>query len=324
MKKFLTVLIIIAAIIITFNIFKDQIIRTIIDSAATRALGTEVAIQSFSFKILDQTIDIKGLQIENPHGFPKETFIDIPLIHINYDLGELLQKKIHLKKFEINLKELTIIKNKEKQLNVDALQITQETTEKNEPKDKKKEAMPMQIDILVLSVGKIINKDYSTGKQPQIIIHNVGFKNKTYKNITSAQQLISLILTECLKEAGIKSAKIYAASSLLGVGFLPAGVAMALTANKNAQEEIEKDFNTTYEAALKVLNTQGRVTNEQQETGTIKAAVSGNTITVKLEKISEKNTALIISAKKFMLPKQQEAEKILYLIKQELKLNGNK
>lgn len=325
MKKFLIILIIIAALVITFNAFKDQIIKAIVDAAATKALGTEVAIKSFSFKILNQTIDIKGITIENPEGFPKETFADIPRVYVSYDLGNLLQKKIHLKKLEINLKELTIIKNKEKQLNVDALRAASAGEEKKE-KDKAEqtEMMPMQIDVLVLSIGKIIHKDYSSGAQPQIKIYNVGFKNRTYKNITSAQQLTSLILVECLKEAGIKGAKMYGAASLLGASFLPAGVAMAITASDSTSEEIKKDFNLTFDAAAKVLTTRGRLTSKNQKTGILKGKASGCGITVRLEKTSETNTTLTVSARKFMLPKKEQAETILYLIKQELKLNGNK
>ncbi|MFH1690984.1 MAG: hypothetical protein ABIC68_00220 [Candidatus Omnitrophota bacterium] len=324
MKKFLIIIGIITAIIITLNVFKNEIIKAVVDGAATKALGTEVNIGSFSFKILTQTIDIKNLEIENPKGFPKENFINIPLIHVVYDLNDLLQKKIHLKELEVNLKELTIVKNKDKQLNVDALAVAQPAENKKEKKDKKEaaEAIPMQIDTLILSVGKIIHKDYSVGSQPQIKIINVDFKKKTYKNITSAQQLTSLIITECLKEAGIKSAKIYGAASLLGASFLPAGVAMALTKSDSVQEEIKKEFIKTYEACLKVLGAQGKVTSKNQKTGILKASVNGAGIVVKLEKTSDTNTTITVSARKFLLPKQQEAEKILYLIKEELKLNN--
>lgn len=320
MKKFLITIIIVAALIFTFNTFKDQIIQTAIDAAATKTLGTEVSIGSFAFKITDQTIDIKDLKIENPKGFPKENFVDIPLIHVNYDLGDILQKKIHLKKLEINLKEFVIIKNKDKKLNVDALAIAQSTEKKDENGEKK--AMPMQIDVLVLSLGKIINKDYSAGEEPQIKIQNLGFKNKTYKNITSAEQLTALIITECLKEIGIKSAKMYGAANLLGASFLPAGIAMVLTANNSAKDTLEENFDTTYEAAFKILSAgKRRVTSDQQKNGILKAEADGCNITVKLEKTSDTTTTLTVTAKKLLLSKRQEAEKILYLIKEELKNN---
>lgn len=325
MKKFLIIILIIVAIVTFLNIFKNEIIKTAVDAAATKALGAEVSIDSFSFNILNQTIDIKNLQIENPTGFPKENFIDIALIHVNYDLGDLLQKKIHLKELEINLKELTLIINKDKQLNVDALAIIQPTTDKKGSKEKNEpeETIPMKIDLLVLSIGKIIHKDYSVENQPRIKIYNVDFRNKTYKNITSAEQLTSLIITECLKEAGIKSAKIFGAASLLGASFLPAGIALALTKNDSAQEEVKNDFSTTYEAALKVLSENGEIASKNQENGVLKAKIDGNSITVKLEKATQTSTMLIISARKFMLPKHQEAEKILYLIKQRLKVSGS-
>lgn len=323
MKKFLITIIILATLIITFNIFKDQIIQAVIDAAATKALGTEVSIGSFSFKILDQTIDIKDLKIENPKGFPKETFVDMPLIHINYDLGDLLQKKIHLKTLEINLKEFIIVKNKDKVLNVDALAVAQPKEKKNGiGKKETQKTMPMQIDVLVLTLGKIINKDYSAGEESQIKIQDLGFKNKTYKNITSVEQLTALIVTECLKEIGIKSAKMYGAASLLGASFLPAGMAMILTANNSAKDTLEENFDTTYEAALKVLSTGKRhVTSDKQKNGILKAKTDGCNITVKLEKTSNTTTTLTVTAKKLFLPKRQEAEKILYLIQEELKNN---
>ncbi|MDD2866862.1 MAG: hypothetical protein PHO59_06010, partial [Candidatus Omnitrophica bacterium] len=178
---------------------------------------------------------------------------------------------------------------------------------------------PLQIDLLKLSIGKIIYKDYSKGETPKIEVYDLGYKQKTYQNITSAQQLVALILSEAMKGTAIKGAKIYAASAILGVGFLPAGVAFTLMGKDSAQNDFNIPFEKAYTVALNTVKTLGQVKSEDKNSGTIKVLIDKDDVTVKVQSVTEKTTRVIVQARRLLLPRPQIAGGVLQQMIDKLK-----
>ena len=145
-------------------VIKDQAVKITVGLAAKKILGTDVAIGGLSLGIFRPRIVIKDLKVYNPQGFPKAALIDIPRISVEYDLPALLQKKVYLKRLELNLKNIIVLKNKDGKLNIDSLKVS----EKEDKPVKKQSAMPFKIDYLVLTVGQVVYKDYSAGEKPRI------------------------------------------------------------------------------------------------------------------------------------------------------------
>ena len=178
----------------------------------------------------------------------------------------------------------------------------------------------MQIDELYLNIGRVVVKDYSKSDQPTPSVHEIHLKNKIFKNITSPQQLVTIVLFQALGPAGIKSAGIYAAASVLGVAFLPAGVAGVLLGNDSATAEYKKSSDTVYKIVKDVLNGLGaKIAQDNKEAGIIKADAEGHSLTIKIEKGENNKTKLDISARKMMIPKPEYAGGVLYKISEKLK-----
>ncbi|MFB3919514.1 MAG: hypothetical protein ACE14U_05535 [Candidatus Velamenicoccus archaeovorus] len=321
MKKILLIVVIVLIALPVIAVLRDQIIKNTVTITTTQVTGAPVSIDSFSLGVIRQTVTIKGFKLYNPPGFPKELFVDMPTVHVAFVLGDILKKKIHFKEIEIALKELVIIKDKEGKMNVDALKVAEapqrpkgETTRK-QPTGQ----LPLQIDLLKLSIGKIVYKDYSKGETPKIQIYDLGYKQKTYRNITSAQQLVALILSEAMKNTAIKSANIYAVSSILGVGFLPAGVAITLMGKDSAQDNFDIPFEKVYAVALDTVKTLGEIKSEDKTNGTIKALIDKNDVTIKIQSVTEKTTQIVILARRLLLPQPQAAGEILQRISDKLK-----
>ncbi len=321
MKKILLIVVIVLIALPVIAALRDQVIKNTVTITTTQITGAPVSIDSFSLGVIRQTVTIKGFKLYNPPGFPKELFVDMPTIHVAFVLGDILKKNLHFKEIEIALKELVIVKDKTGHLNVDALKATQEAQKQKETGTREETAgqMPLQIDLLKLSIGKIIYKDYSTGGAPKIQVYDLGYKQKTYRNITSAQQLVTLILSEAMKNTAIKSAKIYAASAILGVGFLPAGVAVTLMGKDSAQDNFDIPFEKVYAVALDTVKTLGEVKSEDKASGTIKALIDKNDVTVKIQGVTEKTTQIVILARRLLLPQPQAAGGILQNISDKLK-----
>lgn len=323
MKKIFVIALIVVLALAAIGIFKDQAIGSVVSFAASNVLGAPVKIGGLSLGILKQSIRIRDLKVYQPKGFPSGVLIDIPVVSVDYDLKALLGGKLHLPLAEIDVKEMNIIKNTDKRLNVETLKVAQKK-EETTPSTKKKETKPakplaMQIDTLKLNVGQIIYTDYSAGEKPSVQVYDVGPKDKTYKNITSAQALAALLLSESLKGTAIQSAKIYAANAILGAGFLPAGVALTLAGKDSDTLDVNQTFDNTYDTALQIVQTMGELKTENRTEGMIKALVSKADVTIRVKRLTDSSTSLTVSARQMLLPKPEIAKGVLLKLSEKLK-----
>ena len=305
MKKFLIVLGIIAISLAGVTIFKNLIIKSAVTTVASRITGAPVHMDGFSLNILSSTIRISGFKMYNPSGFPKGILVSCPKIKIIYDHTTLFKQKRHFLLVEIELKEIGLTKNKEGKLNVDSLKIVQES--KSSP------PTPMQIDLLTLSIGKIVYKDYAIGAEPSVRVYDVN-RHKSYKSIPTAEQLALLVLAEPMKDAGIQGAKIYGVAMVAGAAVLPVAVAATFMGKDSVQAVIDVSFKHAYEVSLEVIKRMGAITKHNAANGEIKANINGAMVALQLRKKTDNKTEITISCRKYMFPKPDIAGGVLYQI----------
>ncbi len=211
----------IIAVIVLFvqGIAKDQGIKAAVTIGVSEAVGAPVHIDGMSVGIFRQSVRIRGFKMYNPSGFPRGLMVDIPVISVEYDLGAILKGDLHLPLLVLDLKEMTVVKNREGKLNVDALKVAQ--TKGAKPS----KTMALRVDTATLDLGRVMVKDYTGGGRPGVQTYNIGVHHKTYRNIKSVEQLTVLVMVEAMKPTALKSAGIYGAAGVLGVAFLPAAAA---------------------------------------------------------------------------------------------------
>ena len=317
MKKILLVILIVAVALVVLSVSKDQMLKNTITSVGSQLTGARISKTGFSWRILRQSVKISGFKMQNPKGFSNAVLIDLPKAAVGYDLFSLFKGKTHLKFVDIQLNELLLEKNKDGQLNVDVLKISQSKDAK--AKDKKPaKAGELQIDELNLMIGKVIYKDYSRGEPPIIQVHDINL-TRSYKNITSSEQLAALILAAPLQAAGIKGAGIYGAAALTGIALLPVAAGTTIFGKDHVQEDINAPIDLVYTLSLGILKKSGKVNKEDMANGIIDAEVSGASVALKLKQISSRVTQVTISARKALLPKPEIAGGILYQIKEKIK-----
>ncbi len=314
MKRILTIILVVVVALFVIGIAKDLLIKSVITVVASNVTGAPVHINGFSLGILNQTVKISGLKIYNPQGFSKSMLIDIAKANVTYDLGAILRQKIHLVKVELALREMLLEKNKEGKLNVDSLKVAKQEGAKGKPAKQ----MPLAIDMLRLDIGRLISRDYSAGKEPSVQVYDINI-HRVYKNITSAQQLVALILSEPLKSAGIQGAKIYGAAMLAGVAVLPVAVAVTFAGKDSVQQDFNANLDAVFGVSLEVLKQMGKVTKEDKASAEISANVNSADVAIKLKKTTGGKTHIIISARKYFLPKPEIAGGILYNISEKVK-----
>lgn len=221
---FKKLLIIAVAVLFALGILKDQAIKAAVTIGATQVVGAPVHIDGMSVGVFRQSVRIKGLKIYNPAGFSRGLLVDIPTISVDYDLPAILKGDLHLPFLVLDLKEMTVIRNKEGRLNVDALKVAQKGRQEQKPA----KAVPLRIDAATLNLGKVIVKDYTKGQRPSVQVYDIGVHNKTFRGIKSAEQFAALVMVQSLGPTALKNAAIYGAASFLGVAVLPIGAAAAV------------------------------------------------------------------------------------------------
>ena len=325
MKKTGIILAVIVIIFIGLGVSKDFLLKSAVTAGVSQVMGAPVHIDSFALGVFKPAVRIKGLKLYNPRGFPDLALIDIPEISVDYDLPALLKGRLHLPLLVVNLKEMVVIKNQEGKLNVDSLTVAQKQEQPPKETKVKKSGRPsskplsMQIDLLTLSIGKVVYKDYSKGGQPAVNAYDIGIKDKAFKNITSAEQLASLVMVEAMGPAAIKGTGIYAAATVLGAGLLPVGVVATVLGKDSSGSEFNVNFDKAYDTALETVRRLGNVSEEDKARGLIKATVKRSDVTVVVVRQADGKARIEVSARKYMLPKPEVASGVLYEISQKLR-----
>lgn len=315
MKKTLIVVLAVALTLVLIVLSRDNIIRTGISLQMSNMLGAKVSIGGFSMSLFKQTITIKDFRIYNPKGFPRGKLLDLPLIFIDYDLKELLARKLHLHNISIELKEASVIRDKAGNLNFDALKVAKkDKEEKKEPP-----SMAFKIDLLRLNLDKVVFEDYSRGEKPWIEVYNLGAKDRQYKNINGAEQLVSLLLVESLRPTAIKSAAIYSVASIAGMSFLPVAAISIFTGKDSDSAELKADYDRTYAACRKVIDDLGTLVKDDKASGRMEGRLYSASVTIELKKIQHHQTQVTVTVRERLLPKPTVAAGVLFKIGKTLK-----
>ena len=307
-------------LLVILTAVKDRIIKSTIEIVSRQVMGVETVVDQVSLSIIKQSVSIKGLRLYQPESFPEGVFIDVTEISGSCKIASFLRKKNHIPKLVLNIKEVILIKDKSGNLNVDALKIVREKESKTQ--DEKAE-IAFQIDEMILTIDKVIYKQYSQDDKPVIKAFDIGVKDEKYENITSPQQLAGKILQTVLEpmaaRAGLKSAAIYGIASITGIGMIPVAAGAILFGKDHALTELDQDSRVVYEACVATLRKLGEVSRENKENGIIKGKASGCSISIELTKTKHEKIQVKVSARKLLWPKPKIAGGILHEITQNLK-----
>ncbi|HEY1660913.1 MAG TPA: hypothetical protein VGI03_00705 [Verrucomicrobiae bacterium] len=111
------VVVAVIVLLLTYN----SILRTMMEHNIREQTGMDAEIGQLDIKLTEPVIEIRDLRIYNPTNFAGAPFLNIPEIHIEYDLSALRRKQLHFTLVRLNLAEIDIVKNQEGQLNVLAM-----------------------------------------------------------------------------------------------------------------------------------------------------------------------------------------------------------
>ncbi|MDE2009169.1 MAG: hypothetical protein KGJ09_03725 [Candidatus Omnitrophica bacterium] len=295
---------------------KDVLIKSAIEIASPKIIGAKVEMGSFSLGLLTHKIIIKDFRLYNPPGFPDQVFLVMPEVMVDADIPALLKGKMHFPWVIFNMAKVIIIKNKEGKLNVDSLKIVEEQQAAGKGKPLK---LPVfKIDTLDLNLGKVIVEDYTHAPPVRVSAYDVGVKNLKIRNINGLPKLVTIVLLEALKPTALRSAGLYAATTVLGATFLPALALGIAVAQDSAHADLHDGFQRVYGESLKLVHDlDGRV--KKKDRNHIWAKVYNCDVVFTIQDKGWGKSSVRIKAREFLLPRLEIANGLLYQLTERLK-----
>ena len=294
---------------------QQVIVKPIVEAVATRVIGAKVTLGSFSLNILTHRVRITDFQIYNEQGFPPKVFFNASEILVDADLPAVLKGKLHFPLVVFRLDKMIVFKNPQGKLNVNELKIVQEKLH-----EKNKGPLPnFKIDELHLNMEQVVVED--DGKTPPLIeAYDLNLKDKTIRDIDGVPKLVGLVLVEALKPTALRSAGMFAATTLLGVGFLPGLAIGVAVANDEAVSPMPYPASKVYQQSLEMVKRLGGTIKKTDEAaGRIFVKVYGCDIVIEIQKQGWFKSQIIIKARKYFLAKPEVAAGLLYQLKEALK-----
>ena len=210
MKKFLRWLAIalVAFIVLVVVAFLciDPVVKKIAEKRIHKETGMIAEIGKLHIGFVDQSLTVTDFKLLNPPEFGGGPLVELPELHVQYDVDAMRSNIVHLRFVKIDMARLHIVENKEGKRNVDVLvsqapkkkgPVTSPTSSTNVP------SLPFQfggIDKLEVTLGET---KYSSDKFPERSFdRNLGIKNEVFKDIKNEQDLETVGIVIALK-AGV-------------------------------------------------------------------------------------------------------------------------
>ncbi len=200
--------------IVLAAIFHNFTAKTALAFGLGHVLGTAVHVDSADVDFRGTHVTFRGVRIDHPRGFPHGTMMDIPLIFADLEISALLGRKIHVETVEVQLREVNVIRDSKRRINLLFLKIFEDGQSSSSQPSQQGQVMPLQIDQLIFSAGQIVYKDTAGGRSTQRVI-KMNLDRVSYRNVGSVSGIMEVVIWEVLKQAGLGSLQ-NAAAGLLG------------------------------------------------------------------------------------------------------------
>ena len=93
----LAIVVLIVGIVIVIHFFGNSLLKTGIETAASKTLTVPVNIDDMDFSILGATVGFQGLVIDNPPGYKHEKLLEVDNVRIAVSTGSLLKDTVNIK-----------------------------------------------------------------------------------------------------------------------------------------------------------------------------------------------------------------------------------
>ena len=195
----LLVLLIILAVAAVLVI--DPIARAFLERRLHERTGMDVEIGKVSVGLLSPTLTIRDLKMFNTADFGGSPFLDLPELHVEYDLGALRDRRVHFRLVRLDLEELGLVQDKQGRNNFQVMMDHQDSgaarsSSSNSTSPKTSVAFG-GIDTLNLTLGKVTMLRLDHSGEPKV--KQFGLRNQILSDLQTSQEVelkIAILLAQ--------------------------------------------------------------------------------------------------------------------------------
>lgn len=183
-------------------LLKDPIIKSLTTASVSRKTGLEVRIGQMEIGLLTSTVDLANIVFYNSAEFGGAPFLEIPDLHIEYDLRDARRHETHFNLMRLRISEINIVESKAGKTNVFELlnRVVPGGFALTKPRGSGKIQHFKGIDTLNLSVSRVKYTSLRNPKHDQDT--EVAIKNDIIQNVRTEQDIAAVVLKIFLR-AGI-------------------------------------------------------------------------------------------------------------------------
>jgi uncharacterized protein involved in outer membrane biogenesis len=191
--------------IVLLLVFKDNILRVMVERQIRAATGMDATIGRFSSGIFSPVVTVENLKLYNTPEFGGTEFIVIPEIHIEYDATAIAEQKLRIKLLRFNFAELDVVKNLNGETNIVTMlaKMPKETKEQVAPGEIRVRGRKIEfegIDMLNVSLGRIRYLDLKHPEKNRDIPINLD--NQVFPNVKDEGSLEGVLGVLWLRSNG--------------------------------------------------------------------------------------------------------------------------
>lgn len=181
---------------------KDVIIKAVLEGTCVAMTGVRADIGIIKTDVIKGVLDIRGLRLYNPKGYPPGLMADVPELYADIDWPELLHNKIKLEELRFYLKEFNIVRIARGEVNVNNL-IPPKPKKGADKKQLAKGFLKITVPgTLSIRADKVFFKDYTLAKEPIVNEFDINIDQR-YENVEDVYSLIDKIGTQFFKETAV-------------------------------------------------------------------------------------------------------------------------
>ena len=178
---FLAVIFVVAAIVWT------TLLPGIAVAVIRSRTGFAVQLRDLSVNPFTAQMELHGLVLENPEGWPAREFVNLRQFKVDAHLFSLFSSRFVADEIVVDVAQVSLVKNQQGLLNASAFKDDLLGREKAEAKDGPKQEF--YIKHLVLKFDKLVSADYS-GKKPSVKEYNLNI-SRDLADVDSVTKIIS-------------------------------------------------------------------------------------------------------------------------------------
>jgi uncharacterized protein involved in outer membrane biogenesis len=203
-KTIKIILLIVIVVVLAVWFGRNAAMKSIVSGLVKKSAGVDLKIGSLDAGIISSRVTATNVTVMSPPGFENEPLLKVSGLYAEYEWGPLLKGKLHLKRVNLDVREIVLVKDCRGRLNItevrNALKRRRaEKSGKGNPKQGKKTNSGRDsffIDEATVNLGRILYKDYSKGGKPKVstvplMISKATFRNVSGDDIASAASFLA-------------------------------------------------------------------------------------------------------------------------------------